>query len=109
MTIVAERALDYFGAEGVSTGSLRVDAPKPDQNNWRCEFAVSWPGFERRHYTMGVDSYQALLLALHSVGSEIAGSEDFKAGRIGVFGERIRTRRELKEIFGLHRLPGFDP
>ena len=109
MTVVAERALDYFGTDGAAAGVLRVDAPKPDQNNWRCDFAVSWPGFERRHRVMGVDSYQPLLLALHAVGSEIAGSEDFKAGRIGVFGERIRTRRELKEAFDLHRLPGFDP
>jgi hypothetical protein len=106
--IVAERELDYFGAEGVAAGHVRVEAPKADQNDWRCDFTVTWPGFERHRYAMGVDSYQALSLALLSSVVEIAASEDFKAGNIGVFGKRVRTHRELKEVFGIQRLPGFD-
>jgi hypothetical protein len=107
--VVAERALDYFGADGVAGGLLQIEAPKPDQNDWRCEYTLTWPGFVKRRYAMGVDSYQALSLALISSVVEIAASDDFKAGRIGALGEKIRTRRELKEVFGVHRLPGFDP
>ena len=107
MTVVAERALEL---DGVANGAVRIDTPELDpKGHWRCDYEVAWPGFERRRYTAGVDSYQALSLALVSSVVDIATSDDFKAGRIGALGEKIRTRRELKEVFGIHRLPGFDP
>ena len=107
--VVAERQLDFYGADGVHPGYVRVEVPTPDQNDWRCNYELEWPGFQQRHHTMGVDSYQALLLALQTVPTMIAVSPDFKAGRIGAFGEKIKTRRKLKEVFGVMRLPGFDP
>jgi hypothetical protein len=109
MSVVAERQLDFFGADGVVAGVIRIEAPRPDRGASTCDWTVTWPGFESKRYTTGVDSYQAISLALLATVAEIASSDDFKGGRIGVFGEKICTRRELKEIFGIHRLPGFDP
>ncbi len=107
MTVVAERTLEL---DGIANGALRIETPELDpKGHWRCDYELAWPGFERRRSSAGVDSYQALSLALVSSVVEIAVSDDFKAGRIGALGVKIRTRRELKELLGIHRLPGFDP
>lgn len=107
--IVAERELTFFGPNGASAGFLRFEEPRPDQNDWRCDYSLEWTGFHQRHYAMGVDSYQALLLALQTVPTMIEASADFRAGRIGALGKKITTHQELKEIFGVARLVGIDP
>ena len=109
MTVVAERELTLFGANGTSSGFLRFEEPKPDQNDWRCDYSLEWDGFNKRHYAMGVDSYQALLLALQTAPTMIESTADFRAGRIGAFGKQISTHQELKEVFGVPRLVGIDP
>ena len=106
---VAERTLDYFGDKGIEVGFARVFAPFDEGRNWRCDYSISWPGFDRRSYTAGVDGYQALLLALTVIPSYIAASDDFKAGRIGAFGSRINNHQELKQQFSIDRLMGIDP
>ena len=46
--------------------------PRPDEHHWRCDFTIAWPeGPERHSYAMGVDSAQALILALFTAGSEL--------------------------------------
>jgi hypothetical protein len=109
MTIVAERELIFFGANGPTAGFIRFEEPKPDQNDWRCDYSLEWDGLNKRHYTMGVDSYQALLLALQTAPTMIESTVDFRAGRIGALGQRITTHQELREIFGVTRLVGIDP
>ena len=58
--VILERS---FHAKG-ETVTLRVEKPKPDGADFRCEYAIEGGGLERRSYGMGVDSIQALLLAL---------------------------------------------
>jgi hypothetical protein len=53
--------------------------PEPDQRrpndqhtHWRCDYVIHWPGQPaHRRYAMGVDSTQALVLALSIVETEL--------------------------------------
>jgi hypothetical protein len=43
---------------------VRVFAPEPDGQDFRCEYEIIRNGKRLRRYAMGVDSMQALLLAI---------------------------------------------
>ncbi|MGE0739925.1 MAG: hypothetical protein AB7O98_01180 [Hyphomonadaceae bacterium] len=103
---IVERAIDYFGEAGVEAGAVRVFAPQPDQNDWRCEYQISWPGYDRSKYAMGVDPWQALQLAMFIVPSTISATDDFKAGRIGLWGSPITTYEEICARFGVKPIEG---
>jgi len=46
--------------------------PQPDGDDWRCEYLIAWPDRPvRRGYAMGVDSAQALILALSKSSTEL--------------------------------------
>jgi hypothetical protein len=84
--VIAERALQVHGQEGSKPGFVRLYAPQPARNEpdseWICEYHLCWPGHEERYGICGVDSYQALLLAMKLVPTLISISADFKAGRL---------------------------
>jgi hypothetical protein len=101
MTPVAEVAFEIHGNDGVQRGVARVAQPCPDQDDWRCEYQVEWPGSVKARYAMGVDSWQALALAMQSVATEIFISDDFKAGRVREFGRPLRDYDELTEWLGV--------
>ena len=51
---------------------VRWMQPTPDQSDWRCEYSITWPdGSVRQGYAMGVDSTQALILAFHTVSTDL--------------------------------------
>lgn len=104
--VIAERELGYANLGATVPGRVVIEAPEPDENDWRCFYSVSLPGMDFRRRTMGVDSFQALQLAMVSAVSEIANSEAFKAGRLTAFGEPLLTVDDLKQCFGLLRLHG---
>jgi len=105
-TIIAERELGYTNFGSTVSGRVVIEAPEPDEADWRCFYSVSLPGMDFRRRTMGVDSFQALQLAMVSAVSEIANSDAFKTGRLTVFGEPLLTVDDLKQCFGLPRLHG---
>jgi hypothetical protein len=45
---------------------------------WICRYEIDWPSQKRSHF--GVDSFQALILALQTIGAEIYASVYHKAG-----------------------------
>ena len=46
--------------------------PRPDGRDWRCDYSIAWPTRPmRRGYAMGVDSTQALVLALSMASAEL--------------------------------------
>jgi hypothetical protein len=59
---------------------VRVFAPQPDGNAWSCTYEIGWPGETRRSSCVGSDSMQALMLALHMIGTEIYTSDFHKSG-----------------------------
>ena len=98
--VVAERRLDLADARDV--GSAKVFMPAlHDRGEWRCSYEISWPGFQRAHWTAGADSWQALELAMRSVAADIDLADDFKAGRIGSLGQPLTSYAELADAFGV--------
>jgi len=103
---VVKRKLDFFGEEERSKASVRVFEPKRDGNAWRCQYRMSWPGYKRTFGAMGEDRWQALHMAMHIVPSAIFATDDFKAGRIGVFGRKLKTYEEICSAFDVKPVEG---
>jgi len=59
--VILERTFDADG----EPLRLEVFLPRPDGGDYRCDFRLRGPGLDLDSYGMGVDSVQALLLALN--------------------------------------------
>lgn len=98
--VIAERTLDHDGVP--AAGFVRVFMAEPRrEGGWRCDYELSWPGFRHAHWAAGVDSWQAIELAMRGVVADLESSDDFKAGRIGSLGERLTTYAHVTEVFGV--------
>lgn len=51
-------------------------APVADGNDWRCDYRIEWPDRTRSYRAFGVDSVQALLLAMKSVQAELTNAPE---------------------------------
>lgn len=98
--VIAERKLDHGDAQDVGCAKVFMPELKP-RGEWRCDYEISWPGFRHAHWTAGVDSWQAIELAMRSVVADIELTDDFKTGRLGSLGQRLTTYAELTEAFGV--------
>lgn len=77
--IVANRTLK-LRKDGADTDvAVRIFAPRPDRDHWMCEYEIDWPEGTRKFAAHGLDSVQALELALKMIGSEIYTSEYHKS------------------------------
>jgi hypothetical protein len=82
--VVASRSLTLRQREGNVAVEIRIFAPQPDQAHWSCAYEIDWPEGTRKFATSGIDSIQALILALNMIGSEIYTSEYHKAGHLSL-------------------------
>jgi hypothetical protein len=99
--VIAERLLQIDGQMGRENGFVRLYAPVPERDGreWKCELHISWPGFEMHRSIFGIDSYQALLLAMRHVTAQIEMSDAFKANRLHEFDSETPLS-DLKFSFG---------
>ena len=107
--VIAERELGYSSLGSTVLGRVAIGAPEPDQNDWRCEYQIDYPGLNIRRRVVGLDSFQALHLAMEAAVAEVARSSAFKAGHLTIFGEPILTHDDLKQTFGVTHILGIDP
>jgi hypothetical protein len=55
----------------------RFFKPRSDGDDFRCDYEIVWPdGQARRFYAMGVDSVQALLLAMSNAHADLLTSPE---------------------------------
>lgn len=105
IAVAAERALEFYGDDGVHPGVARAHVPyfdrRPLEKPWTCKCDVSWPGYEDRRVVFGLDSWAALFASSSVVARLIAEAPDFKAGRIGAAGQRLSTVEQVEKLFGL--------
>lgn len=83
--IVAERLFELVEEPGGAAGAevrLVVEAPAPDQDDFRCAFRIIWPDRESRGYGMGVDTAQALQLGLQRAHIELLRSAEGRRGAL---------------------------
>ena len=80
--VIAERELMLDGEPLM----VRLFAPRLDEEHgngtWACDFQISWRTEQKRTTIYGVDSYQALVLAMRIIPTMIEASDAVKAGRL---------------------------
>ena len=71
--VVCERTYHVQTEDGVRPVPVRWFRPAPNpRGDWGCVFEIDWPERPRRRLTIfGVDSVQALYLALQAVAAEL--------------------------------------
>ncbi len=65
---------------------IRIYAPAGEARVWSCRYEIDWPEGRQVMNASGVDSMQALVLALYMIGADIYSSSYHKSGRL-VFDE----------------------
>jgi hypothetical protein len=91
--VFVERKFEIGERELICRFDLPTITPRDIAPNgeYRCDYAIIWPDRERRSYAVGVDSIQALMLAMSSVFSDLECSEEYKTGQLFYLGELVTT------------------
>jgi hypothetical protein len=89
--VIAERQMTYVANDGSSTAvSVHVGKPIPDPSaehgDWFCPYKISGLGDSEVRAIFGVDSMQALLLAIHTIPAELAAHIRNQGGRFQSYG-----------------------
>lgn len=62
--------------------AVRIFVPRPVGRAWWCEYEIDWPGGRRKRDIAGLDSMQALFLAMQAIGTDLYTSEHHRAGEL---------------------------
>lgn len=84
MTVVAELTLDV--ADTAETASVRLFVPVQGPKSWICRYEIEG-AIVHALDVHGESSLQALALALKGISSVLYGSELYRSGRLGHYGE----------------------
>ncbi len=62
---------------------IRIFAPeKSPDGSWFCRYEIDWPDKNHALNVGGIDSAEAIVLALQMIGAEIYSSSYYKAGKL---------------------------
>lgn len=102
--IIATRLLKLLGDGGRVEVPINIFAPRPEDGAWSCQYEIGWPEGQEKRGAWGIDSVQALLLALQMIGADIYTSSYHKSGKLifekagGGYGFPVPTSiRSLRE------------
>lgn len=84
MTVIAELVLDL--ADSATGVPVRLFAPEQRERSWTCRFEVGHP-IDHSLDVHGESSLQALALALKGLSAILYGSEIYRRGELGLYGE----------------------
>jgi hypothetical protein len=80
---IAERILKIRRGGTEIEVPVQIYAPARDATSaWSCTYEIGWPEAPRRFSSGGIDSMQALLLALQMIGAELYSSKHHDAGEL---------------------------
>jgi hypothetical protein len=80
--IIATRTLKFRNGSGDVEIRIDIFSPERDGNAWKCSYEIGWPHGKWSSYAAGLDSVQAILLALHKIGVEIYFSDYHETGKL---------------------------
>jgi hypothetical protein len=80
--IILRRLLKLDADGGETEVPITLHLPVDMQDHWRCDYEIGWPQGVRRANGLGIDSVQALLIALKNIGAEIYASDAHRSGRL---------------------------
>jgi hypothetical protein len=84
MDLFVERTFE-LGSD--RTVTLRIFRPVPHRGDFRCDIRIQWPDRERATQAYGVDSLQALYLALQKAHIVLAASAEQMGGGLTWLGD----------------------
>ena len=83
--LIASRVLTLRDGSDAIKIPIRILAPEKRTNeNWFCRYEIDWPDKKSEMAIGGVDSVQALVLALQIIGAEIYSSSYHQSGKLFV-------------------------
>lgn len=80
--LIATRMLRLRRSAGDIEIPIHIFAPEQKEKHWSCEFEVGWPDGTVRMAAGGIDSMQALHLALELIGAQIYASDHHASGKL---------------------------
>lgn len=80
--LIAERILVLNAEQDALQIPVRIFVPRKAGTDWACRFTIGWPEQEFEMNVLGVDAFQAMELALRTVGVMLYTSEHHKTGRL---------------------------
>ncbi|MEE7502347.1 DUF6968 family protein [Methylobacterium mesophilicum] len=78
--IIGRRNLELLSSLGNRSVEVSIYAPESQDGVWVCRYTIDWPDQKRQSFAAGVDSIQALHLALQKIGMELYVSPHHLAG-----------------------------
>jgi len=79
---IAHRRLTTSSASGDAEVAIRLFKPEESDGHWICQYEIDWPGRKQSGFAAGIDSIQALLLALQKIGVDIYTSGYHETGSL---------------------------
>lgn len=81
--LIASRELTLRNGNGDIKIPVRVYSPTREATGtWACRYEIGWPDQKSNKEIFGVDSIQAIVLALQTIGAELYTSNYHEAGRL---------------------------
>ncbi len=80
--IIAERVLKLQTSSGERDVVIALDAPRESNHSWQCDYTIRWPDRTWSSFGAGTDAFQALILAVQKIATELYFSEEHKAGSL---------------------------
>lgn len=81
--MIANRVLQITSSDGLSRPvEVRIYQPVIEDRSWACHYEIDWPNRSRRSAAHGVDSVQAINLAMIKIGAELYTSDYHARGQL---------------------------
>jgi hypothetical protein len=80
--LIANRLLKLRDADKEVAIPIRIYAPQQKDEAWSCNYQIDWPEGTQTMSSWGIDSVQALILALQMIGADIYTSSYHKSGNL---------------------------
>jgi hypothetical protein len=85
--MIATRTLKLRDAGREFDVPVRIFAPEHQRDGcWLCRYEIDWPDGRKSVASGGVDSFQALVLALQMIGSELYATNYHDQGKLSLDG-----------------------
>ena len=80
--IILSRLLKRDADGGEIGVPITIRLPVDRQDHWRCDYEIGWPEGVRQGKGLGIDSVQALLVALMNIGAELYASDAHRSVKL---------------------------
>ena len=80
--IIATRQLRIRTAYGDTNVEVRLFRPTQEDGTWVCNFEIDWPDITKKSYAAGADAFQAIFLALQTIGIQLYTSDYHASGAL---------------------------